>query len=70
MKLEQTNSLHKEHVEPLIELKKNKNIAVLHPDKGSGVVILNRVEYIREMEALISNPPKFQNESTLIVQCN
>ena len=39
------NSLKKHKI--LQKLKCNKNIVITHPDKGNGVVILNRDEYIK-----------------------
>ena len=49
----------------LKKLGKNKNIVVCKPDKGRGVVILNRSSYIDKMKELISDTSKFTkiNES-------
>ena len=34
----------------LVNLSKNKDIIITYLDKGSGVVILNRMDYIKKME--------------------
>jgi len=36
---------HLEKFKVLMELKKDKNIVILKPDKGSGVVVLGRSDY-------------------------
>ena len=52
------NSLKKHKI--LQKLKCNKDIVITHPDKGNGVVILNRGEYIKSMTELISDKQKFR----------
>ena len=52
------NSLKKHKI--LQKLKCNKDIVITHPDKGNGVVILNRDEYIKSMTELISDKQKFR----------
>ena len=52
------NSLKKYKI--LQKLKCNKDIVITHPDKGNGVVILNRDEYIKSMTELISDQKKFR----------
>ena len=44
----------------LKELRKNKNIAILRPDKGNGVVILDRIEYDNSLFKIINNTTKFR----------
>ena len=44
----------------LQKLKCNKDIVIAHQDKGNGVVILNRDEYIKSMTELISDRKKFR----------
>ena len=39
----------------LKRLANNKDIVILHPDKGSGTVILNRDEYIKKLPDIISD---------------
>ena len=39
----------------LQKLKCNKNTVIIHPDKGSGVVILNRHQYLKSMSELMSH---------------
>ena len=38
----------------------NKHILITNPDKGSGVVILNRSEYAEKMVAILSDITKFE----------
>ena len=42
----------------LKELRKNKNIVILKPDKGNGVVILDRVEYDKGLFKIINDTTK------------
>ena len=44
----------------LKELRKNKNIVILRPDKGNGVVILDRVEYDKGLFKTINDTTKFR----------
>ena len=41
-------------------LRSNKHILITKPDKGSGVVILNRSEYDKKMVAILSDVTKFE----------
>ena len=52
------NSLKKHKI--LQKLKCNKDIVITHPDKGNGVVILNRDVYIKSMTEPISDQKKFK----------
>ena len=52
------NSLKKPKI--LQKIKCNKDIVITYPDKGNGVVILNRDEYIKSMTELISDKQKFR----------
>ena len=52
------NSLKKHKI--LQKLKCNKDIVITHPDKGNGVVILDRDEYMKSMTELISDKQKFR----------
>ena len=40
----------------------NKDIVILHPDKGSGTVILNRDNYIQKSFDIISDTSKFKKK--------
>ena len=52
------NSLKKHKI--LQKLKCNTDIVITHPDKGNGVVNLNRDKYIKSMTELISGQKKFR----------
>ena len=55
------NSLKKHKIlQKLKKLKCNKDNVIAHPDKGNGVVILNRDKYIKSMTELISDQKKFR----------
>ena len=43
----------------LQKLRSQKDIIITHPDKGNGIVILNRSDYIKSMTELISDKKKF-----------
>ena len=40
----------------------NKNVVILHPDKGSGTVILNRDNYIQKSFDIITDTFKFKKK--------
>ena len=43
----------------LKRLKNNNNIVILRPDKGSGVVILNKIDYINMVYEVVNDKSKF-----------
>ena len=47
----------------LKSLHKNKDIVILEPDKGNGVVLLNRVGYIKGINDIINDRHKFKELS-------
>ena len=52
----------------LQKLRSQKDIIITHPDKGNGIVILNKSDYIKSMTELISDKKKFKkltNDSTI-----
>ena len=44
----------------LKKLRENKNIVITHPDKGTGVVIMNRKHYDKAMYDILENNSKFK----------
>ena len=56
------NTLKKHGI--LKRLKNNKDIVIIRPDKGSGVVILNRCDYDNMMYEIINDKDKFQELNT------
>ena len=42
----------------LLKLRSQKDIIIKHPDKGNGIVVLNRSEYVKSMTELISDKKK------------
>ena len=51
--------LHREHFQALKSLWANNDIFITKPDKGSGVVILNKKDYINKMEVILHDKEKF-----------
>ena len=56
--------ISKAELSALKKLSRNRNIVILRPDKGNGVVILNRVDYINKVESLLSDTSKFKKLDT------
>ena len=52
-------AVSKQHIHALRELKE-KDIVVLRPDKGSGAVVMDKVEYMRKMQAILDDSSKFE----------
>jgi hypothetical protein len=47
----------------LILKKLNTHFAILKPDKGNGIVLLNRSDYVHSLNSLFDNPQKFKRIS-------
>ena len=56
----QKHILSKEEWEALTDLRKDDSIIVTTPDKGDGVIIVNKLDYLNKMKLLISNETKFK----------
>ena len=54
------SNLSSEELSALHNLCNNKNIVILRPDKGNGVVILNKTDYISKIMNILSDTSKFQ----------
>ena len=44
----------------LKKLSRNKDIVIVRPDKGNGIVILDKIDYINKVEFLLSDKCKFR----------
>ncbi|VDP48079.1 unnamed protein product [Schistosoma margrebowiei] len=55
----QRSILTSQHFKSLKELRNNAEIIMLKPDKGSGVVIMNKPDYKNKMESILSDKSKF-----------
>ena len=53
-------NIPKEEYDALIALSKNTDIIISRPDKGSGVIIMNRTDYLAKMENILSDTSKFK----------
>jgi hypothetical protein len=47
------------HIEALNKLKRNPDVMLLRPDKGSGVIVMDRANNLRKFEGIFSNNDKF-----------
>ena len=47
------------HLKVISDLRKDKDIVISRPDKGNGVVLLRRNDYLEKMETILSQPGKF-----------
>ena len=52
----QPSALPRRHLQALKELGKDDTLALTPADKGGGIVILNRTDYINKMLALFNDP--------------
>ena len=56
----QKHKLNKEEWEALKNLRKDNSIIITKPDKGNGVVIVNKLDYLTKIKQLISDQTKFK----------
>ena len=52
-------SLSDDDVTTLEKLKSNSNIVICKPDKGNGIVLLDKEDYVRKMEDILGDSTKF-----------
>ena len=52
--------LGKEQLRMIGDMKRNKNIVITRPDKGNGVVVMSRDDYVKKMDEILSDSKKFQ----------
>ena len=48
------------HVDVLTRLKKDGDIVILKPDKGGGVVVMDRSDYVSKVQAILGDASKFK----------
>ena len=53
-------AIHRECIDAIKSLRSNDKIIITKPDKGSGVVILNKSDYITKMNLILNDESKFQ----------
>ena len=61
MACQSKETLDKEHFQPIKSLRSNEQIPITKPDKGSGVVILSKNDYIQMMSNNLDDITKFLN---------
>ena len=52
--------MHKECFRAINKLRKNDDIITTKPDKGSGVVLLNKSDYVNEMNKILDDQSRFK----------
>ena len=52
-------NISKAEISALDNLSKNRNIVIIRPDKGNGVVLLDRSDYVNKVEALLADASEF-----------
>ena len=52
-------NMHKEHFQTINSLRCNEQILITKPDKGSGVIILNKNDYIKKRTVFLMIKPSF-----------
>ena len=61
-KATKTNQLiTKKHLEAIKQLRQNKDIRIMKPDKGSGIVIMNTKQYNEQVETILADETKFRH---------
>ena len=61
--------MHKECFRAINRLRKNDDIIITKPDKGSGVVLLNKSDYVNKMNEILDDQSKFKR-LRLVSSCN
>ena len=51
-------SMNKESLQAIKSLRSNQDILITKPDKGSGVVIINKKDYVSKMESILNDQSK------------
>ena len=54
-------NMHKEHFQATKSVRCNEQILITKPDKGSGVVILSKCDYIKKMASILDDKTKLLN---------
>ena len=52
-------SLEKQNLQTIRQLKNNKDLVITHPEKGKGVVIMKKSDYIAKMNDVLNDKSKF-----------
>ena len=52
--------LEKEHIKTIKALRENDEIIISRPDKGQGVVLMNKADYVRKMNDILEDTNKFK----------
>ena len=52
--------LRSDHMMAIGRLKRNEHVIITRPDKGNGVVLLDRADYVRKMNLILGDESKFE----------
>ncbi|VDO51390.1 unnamed protein product [Schistosoma margrebowiei] len=55
-----SNLLSREHLTALRNIKQNNEVMILRPDKGSGVVLMNKADYVTKMKQILDDQLRFK----------
>ena len=55
-------------LQAITTLRQNKSIIVCKPDKGNGVVLLNKSDYVKKMENILLDKSKFKPSTNNILK--
>ncbi|VDN09125.1 unnamed protein product [Dibothriocephalus latus] len=56
--------LTKAHLDSLMEVRRNENIVLARPDEGSGIVLMNKNDYVAKLEAIPADRTKFSKSES------
>ena len=59
-KLNVSQIITKDHKEALDNLRKNQDILICKPDKGTGIVLLDKDDYVTKMNTILNDETKFR----------
>ena len=62
MNNKEKSPLTRKHLDALKALRSRRDILLTKPDKGSGIVLLNKTEYLEKMSMILSDCSKFRME--------
>ncbi|VDP95855.1 unnamed protein product [Echinostoma caproni] len=55
--------LTSEHLQKLKELRQNPELLITRPDKGAGIVLMKRKDYLEKMNAILADGSKFREDT-------
>ena len=68
LKQQKMFSLDDGELQAITDLRQNKSIIVCKPNKGNGVVLLNKSDYVKKMENILLDKSKFKPSTNNILK--